>query len=169
MLNSINPVGGSDPGAAAQPISPDLAGTPHLGAAGALGGAGSPSAPGGADGIAGLLDSAGQLNGSNGLLGNLQTITELMQGMGQSSSNDRIMQMIVALIVLMAMLDQMRSSQEGFQPPGLNLGSQLNGEGGTGGSWLYMSSTTINVTETVAYFGSPSGGESSGNQLDVQG
>ena len=83
-----------------------------------------------------------------------QAISDLLQGLGGGLENDQLLRMMLGLMILSALLQQDQEQNSGLWgglANGLLTPQQSLGESGT---QMYYSSTTISVTQTVAYLGS---------------
>ncbi len=162
MLGSIQPVGagmtGQPPIVGANPIaSGETGGSAASHGAGALLGRENPlvgSLIGGSQqlGSAGLGSVANPmfggttdaLGGSRAIEDVQSSVSQLLTGLG-GAIDDKLLQMLIALIILSALLEQMRG-ESGGQGDAL---SALGGRGQGGQQGGYFSSTTISIEQTT--------------------
>ncbi len=93
------------------------------------------------------LNESGGSADTAGLSQLLSTVAELMRDVGGDLQNDKMIQMLVALMILLALLHNSEGSKAMGQNAIEGLGSGANGAAGTGGS--YSSSTLITFEQTT--------------------
>lgn len=135
------------------------------------GGAAQPAAsmPRGADAVGqggnAPTTAGGVLTGSQSINNVSFAVSSMMQSIGGGIQNDKMLRMMIALMIIMALLEQ----QQGESQQGADSGEQLgNGTNGQGVSFsLYSSSTTITTQESVVIYGADAsqayGGQSQGD------
>lgn len=98
----------------------------------------------------------------------LSTFSQLMNQLGGSDQNNRLLEMLFALVVLLALLDQQFGGQESTSQALGNLGRGMESRGGDSQQPFTFSyaSTSISMTQTVAIFEMPA--QSTGSQLDTR-
>lgn len=97
--------------------------------------------------------AGGVLTGSQSINNVFFAISSMMQSIGGGIENDKLLRMLIALLIIMALLEQQQGES---QPAGGQPGNGINGQGGSFS--LHISSTTITMQESVVVFGNDASG-----------
>lgn len=103
-------------------------------------------------------------------------VTDLLRSIGGGVENDKLLRMLVALMIIMALLD--RGSGTGDSTQGAGAPLDAGGDGRSQYVGIFSSSTTISIQQTSTTvvmgagaegFDASDGGDASGGRLDVAG
>ncbi|HNQ22365.1 MAG TPA: hypothetical protein PKK06_04655 [Phycisphaerae bacterium] len=97
----------------------------------------------------------------------VQAVGQLLQQIGGGLEQDNTLRMLVALLILAALWQQ--EAQQWVEGLWQNLAGSQSGSVASGSSTaMFFSSTTVSVTQTVAYLGNVTGPtDASGGQVDL--